>query len=183
MPSFIQKLFGREAAGASTVPAPGAIAAAASSATADCRQHRLSWRGGEVIGDDEITVGRLLSLFRQVYIPVETSSDGSRLMLRLESGMRIIVTPYASRQLIAIAAVFRLKADAPLDVKLAAANRLNDQVIFLRAAVVDGTTLCLDHQMVCDGGVLAAAVVGAVRRVDRIAPRALRQCFPGELFN
>lgn len=182
MSSFIQKLLFRDAApqGASSVPTPGASAMGNAAAP---WQPRLDWRGGEVLGEDDITVERLLSLFRQAYIPVETSASGTQLALRLESGMRAIVTPDASRQLIVVAAIFGLKSTAPMADKLAAANRLNDQVIFLRAAVVDDTTLCLDHQMACDGGVMAAAVIGAVRRMDRIAPRALRQCFPDELFD
>jgi hypothetical protein len=171
MTSFLHKLIARPAA-----PAPLAPATPAGPLSQRLLAHE------EFIAEEDVTVERLLMLFRQAFVNVETAPGGERLVLLGESGLRMSLAVDAGRKLLHLQAAFGLEEAPPLHAKLEAANRLNEEVVFLRAAVVDDTTLTLDHQHAFDGGVSKAAIVGLVRRMDRIAPRALSQIFGEELL-
>jgi hypothetical protein len=183
MTSFIPSLRASETPPNPNVQTDPQAAALGSAATAPVPwSAALARKTDELIAQDDLNLSRLLGLFRQAYMPVESSHDGHRLLLRMESGLTLAVAADAPRRLIAMAAVFQLHPQADMADKLAAANRINDGMVVLRAAIPDPKTLYLDHHLVCDGGVMAATVIGAVRRMERFVASAIGEHVPPALL-
>lgn len=170
MSSLISRLFSRPDAPAGAAPAAAAPAAVPMAATAAPAPGLV----GDFLFEEQVNAGKLLSLFRQAFLEVEVAGE-ERLRLRAETGMRLSAFVDRERKLIAFCATYSLSAEAPMADKIAFANRVNDRLILVRFAISDATTLCIDYQLPFDGGVASASVLGALRRLTRIANSALSE--------
>lgn len=178
MSRFLQRLIQRATAatGATTEPADAAQAATAQP-DANAMVDLCASTGAlvpELLHEDEVSAPMLLRLFRQAYMPVE-SQPGERLLLTTDSGTRLQVAVDTGRRLVSFMVMYEMHPDAALADKLAFVNRVNDRVVFVRFSLLDDDMLHVDHQLPYDGGVTAAAVMGCVRRVGRIAPQAIAE--------
>lgn len=134
----------------------------------------LRGRVGDYLSEEEVSNERLLTLFKQAFIQVECG-DGPYLRVTSENGVRLSVSVDKERRLISLAATFGLREEAALHEKLVLCNRVNDSVIFVRLSLSSRTTLCADHQLPFDGGITAAAIVAATRRLARITVQAIQE--------
>lgn len=161
MKTFLQRLLSRMA----PVPISPATAAAPASPAA----------GGlvpDLLHEHDVTPATLLRLFRQAYVPVE-SQPGERLVITTDTGVRLQVMLDDDRRLVLFSATYALAPGVPLADKLAFVNRVNDRVVFVRFSLLSENVLYVDHQLPYDCGVTAAAVMGCVRRIGRLAPQAI----------
>lgn len=159
MSSLLARLIPQLASAPSEAKAPSAERSAPASARTD------------LLFDEEITNERLLAVFRQAYLEVESAAEG-RLCITVD-GIRILVKADPKYKMIFFSAYFGLKADAPLMDKLAFANRANDRMVLARFSVLNDTTLFIDYQLSVRDGTSAAAIVHLVQRLPRVMLEAI----------
>jgi len=136
---------------------------------------------GEFIREEDVSAGKLLSLFKQAFFAVEARPDDC-LLVTAEGGMSLHVRVDTGRKLLMFSACFELQAAAPMEGKLAFVNVANDTVIFVRFSITDETTLYVDYHLPFNGGVTPAAVIAAVRHMGRVTPQAINELAAPGLF-
>lgn len=122
-----------------------------------------------VIPSEELTTEKVLEIFRNAYMDAGIDGDGD-LHLRIE-GVKMWVKTDPSRRLMSVRAGYGLKPETSRSSALELANRINDDLVFIRACVPSGMSspfLYLDHYIDITGGVTGQEVVGEVRRFHRL---------------
>ena len=165
MSSLLSRLLPRTSANPSTSPATPP-------SPADLVASLTKGKVGDYLAEDEVANERLLTLFKQAFIPVEVVS-AHHLRVTSESGIKMHVAVDSGRKLISLVTTFGLREDAPMEQKLQLCNRINDSVIFVRLSVTDATTLCSDHALPFNGGICSASIISAVRLLARVTVQSL----------
>lgn len=163
MHALLQRLF-------SSPSAPAAPAAPAASAPRPVH----SWADPDLIWAEQVTPEKLLSLFRQAYMEVESLPDSS-LSLKVTGDCRLHVSVDAPRKLLCFSAFYELRAEADWQEKLALANRINDRVVLVRVSVTDSTTLTSDHFIRLEGVFTPRQLVEGARQFAETTRSAIQR--------
>ena len=115
----------------------------------------------DLITPENLSKDLLQELFQQAYLDVSRDEDGD-LVVRDE--YRCFVFPDADKRYIHFMSLFRGGAEATLEAKLAYVNRVNDEVVIVRACVTDAGGICFDYYVPVHGGITRAAVALMLRR-------------------
>jgi len=119
----------------------------------------------EVITREELTIPKLLEVYKQAYMPAEIGSDGD---LKLElDGMKVFVKVEVEKKILRLYALFGTKPGTTRQQVLELCNRINDGLVMLRAscpAAFPTPVLWLDHDLDIESGMTAEDIVSETRR-------------------
>jgi len=115
----------------------------------------------DLITSDNLSKELLQVLFEQAYFDVALDEDGD-LVVRDE--YRCFVFPDVDKRYIHFMSLFRGGEEATQEAKLAFVNRVNDEVVIVRACVTDTGGICFDCYVAVHGGITRAAVALMLRR-------------------
>jgi putative sensory transduction regulator len=148
--------------------------AAASAAPSEAKPVRPTAAQMDFLLEEEIDDARLLALFRQAFVEVQSVAQG-RLRVVGDNGVKMMVKADPECRVIFFSAWFGLKADSPMSAKLAFVNRANERFMFVRCSVTDESTLLIDYHLPYTGGLPATLVVNMVRRLPRVMAQAIAE--------
>ena len=130
----------------------------------------------EVIAEAEVTPENIRNLFKRAFYSASLDADGD---VRVETdGPSVYVSVRDNTKLLRYVTVYGVKETAPLELKLAFANKMNDDVILCRFTIPehDCGALYVDYYLPYGEGIFAFQIVSALRWFARVVPSAIRDC-------
>ncbi len=127
-----------------------------------------------LLAESEVTTSTLDDLFKQAYFKTSLDKDGD--LIVQSDGPRVIVTVDQQKKLVKFMAVYGLREEAALEPKLALANRMNDEIIYVRFSVPRDDILVADYFLLFQEGIPAFLLVSSLRLFARVVPAAIRAC-------
>ena len=136
----------------------------------------------EIIEEDEVTTENLEALFKRAFFSTKINEDDC-LVVSTENIRSVVVEVDEDRKLLKYMAAFGLKEEAPLELKHAFVNRMNDRIIFPRFSVVEKRpdVLVADYFLTFEGGILAFQIMSALRLFSRVVRGAINKCDDDDL--
>lgn len=122
-----------------------------------------------LIPREEMTAEKLLEIFRNAYMDAGIDAEGD-LHIEIE-GRKMWVKSLRGQSLMTVSVGYGLKPGTSRSSALELANRINDNLVFIRACIPSGfssPSLWLDHFIDITGGVTGQEVVDEVRRFRRL---------------
>lgn len=120
----------------------------------------------DLIGRDDFDQAKLSEILQSAYFDTEPQSDG-RLLVKID-GMHLYGRVEKERALMSLTAGFNVKPGATREEMLELCNRINDELVLIRACcpkvALPKLLLWLDHWIDTGAGVIGAEVVDEVRR-------------------
>lgn len=135
----------------------------------------------EILAEDEVTTSNLAQMFKRAFLKTDLDKDGD---LRVHTdGPRVVVTVDQDKKLLKFMAVYGVKESARLELKHAFANKMNDEIIFVRFSVprTRPDMLVADYFLPFEEGIPTFQIVSALRLFARAVPGAIRTCDEHEL--
>ena len=128
----------------------------------------------EIIAEQEVTPENIRTLFRRAFYSASVDEDGD--VCIDTDGPRVFITVKENIKMLRYMTVYGVKESAPLELKNAFANRMNDDVILCRFSISghDHDSLYADYYLPFGEGVLAFQIVSALRWFARVVPIAIR---------
>ena len=114
----------------------------------------------QLVTPDNLSRELLAEVFEAAYLDVSYDSDGD---LVVRDGFRIFVLPAKHKRWIKLWALFRSKEGAGHLAKLQFANRVNDELVIVRAAVNGSGGFSFEHYIHVDGGISRKNIVMATK--------------------
>ena len=124
----------------------------------------------EIILPEAITKDMLQALFTDAYMDVSLDSDGD---IVTKQSYRAYVVPATDGRFIRLYSLFKANPDATPENKLAFVNKVNDELIIVRAYVTDNGGYGFEWYIPIDGGVTKKLIVLAVQRFHRMLDSAI----------
>ena len=118
----------------------------------------------QIVQSADLTTQKLTSLLEDAYINFSLDSDGD---IIVEGGYRFFVLPGPEKNFLTFVSRFRWNTASSEMQRYQLANRVNDTVIGIRACVED-RALCLDLQMLSDGGITKKNIVMSIKRFENL---------------
>lgn len=120
----------------------------------------------ELISKDELTSVKLLEIYQRAYIDASLDSDGE-VRLNLD-GLTMFAISYPDRGLLRFRLGFSIKPNATRQQLIELCNRINDQLIFIRASypvsMEPGLGVLLDYYLDTTSGVTGHEIINGTRR-------------------
>jgi hypothetical protein len=114
----------------------------------------------ELITSDALNNDVLRELFDAALFDYHLDDDGD---VVVQDQFRVLVTHHNSRY-IRFTSFFRVRPETPEELAYSLCNRINDELIILRASIHDGDTLVVDWYIPVFSGISKRAVVMAFRK-------------------
>ncbi|MBC7256982.1 MAG: YbjN domain-containing protein [Chloroflexi bacterium] len=124
----------------------------------------------ELVYPQDISKEALLAIYQTAYMDAEIDDDGDIL---IREDYRHFVFPEEDGRAIHLATFFRSREGAPVEEKLAYANRVNDELVLIRASYTERGAFCFDYYIPVQGGITKQAIVLATRRYIALLRSAL----------
>ncbi len=135
-----------------------------------------------IIVESEVSLASLKALFDAAF--VENALEGSDLLRVVPDGAtRVLVEVNESHKLVHFSALYGLRKFAKEDDKRKFANRLNDEIIFVRFAISDETQLVADYYLPYAGGILPQQIIHALRLLTRITSMSIGKLDEDDLLS
>jgi len=120
----------------------------------------------ELISKDELTSAKLLDVYKRAYFDASLDSDGE---VRLSiDGLLMFAVTDPDRGLLRFRLGFSVKSDATRQQLLELCNRINDQLIFIRASfpvsMEPRLGVLLDYYLDTTSGVTGHEIINGTRR-------------------
>ncbi|MBU2490019.1 MAG: YbjN domain-containing protein [Proteobacteria bacterium] len=132
-----------------------------------------------ILPEEEVAVPRLKTYFDGAFLNCTIDEDGD---LRIEDGGLIsFCTVDEDKKLLTFFALFPLRASAPELKKLQLINQWNDQLMIVRFAMSDPTTLWCDYQFSYEKGLSPFFLVNSYRQFQRVVIGAVTTRDPDDL--
>ena len=127
----------------------------------------------ELIDVEDISVEKLHDLMESAYIDSHANGDG----LVVVDTLRFLLMPFPSRKCVRLVSVFSFKPEATLADRLFFANKINSQMVALRAGIAEETpdSLMLDWTVSISGGVTRRYIINSVRLFGDMITAAMRE--------
>lgn len=125
----------------------------------------------DIILPENLSKEMLLSLFQAAYMDVSLDEDGD--LVVKDTYRQFVFLDNDEKRYVQLVSMFRSNPDATLEAKLAYANRVNDEIVFVRASVTDKGGFCFDYYIPIQGGITKSAIVFALRRFASALKTAL----------
>lgn len=123
----------------------------------------------DVITKDELTIARLMEIYKGAYIGAEIGTDGD---IKLElDGLKVFVKVDPTKKILRLYSLFGAKPGTTRQQMLELCNRINDGLVMLRAscpAALPQPALWLDHDLDTEAGLTGLEVVDETRRFRTI---------------
>ena len=135
----------------------------------------------EVIAENEVTTSNLAQIFKRAFFKTSLDDDGD--LVVHSDGPRVIVTVNQDNKLIEFMSIYGVKESAPLDMKYAFTNRMNDDIILGRFSIPEQRPdmLIADYYLPFEEGIPAFQIVSVLRLFARVVSSAIRQCDKNDL--
>lgn len=135
-------------------------------------QEEKAMTTAEMIAEKDVTPENLAALFKRAFFEVSRDDDGD---VVVQTDGPLIFVRVRDNKLIKYMAVYKLKANTPLERKHAFVNRLNDEVILCRFSVPQQNSdlMIADYYMPFGESVPAFQIVSALRSFSRVVLHAL----------
>jgi len=114
----------------------------------------------EWITSDSLTNDALRELFDAALFDYHLDDDGD---VVIHDQFRVLVTHHNNRY-IRFTSFFRVRPETPEELAHSLCNRINDELIILRASIHDGETLVIDWYIPVFSGISKRTVVMAFRK-------------------
>jgi hypothetical protein len=114
----------------------------------------------ELITTDNLDNDVLRELFDAALFDYHLDDDGD---VVVQDQFRVLVTHHNNRY-IRFTSFFRVRPDTPEELAHSLCNRINDELIILRASIHDGDTLVIDWYLPVFSGISKRTVVMAFRK-------------------
>jgi hypothetical protein len=118
-----------------------------------------------LIPTEELTKEKVLEIFRNAYMDASIDADGD--LLVTVDGIVIAPVVDTARRLLMVKSIFTLRPGTTRTQVLDLSNRINDELIFVRAccpAALPELVLWVDHFIDTNAGVTGGEIVDEVRR-------------------
>ncbi len=126
----------------------------------------------DIVQPEDVSKDMLLSLFRAAYMDVSLDSDGD---IMLKDVYRSWVFPSNDGRLIRLMSQFNVNPKASHADKLAYVNKVNDEIVLIRACVTANGSIRYDYHISVQGGTTRQGIVMAVKRFYSTLNTALEQ--------
>ena len=124
----------------------------------------------EIVLPETVTKEMLQTLFTDAYMDVSTDTDGD---IVIKQSYRGYVMPANDGRWIRLYSLFKSSETATPEDKLAFVNKVNDELIILRAYVTDNGGFGFEWYIPVEGGITKRAIVMAVQRFHRMLDLAI----------
>ncbi|RYX84859.1 hypothetical protein EON83_07915 [bacterium] len=125
-----------------------------------------------LIAEKDISLARLQSVFESAFVENDVDEDGD-LYIRTENGTKIFVSLDERNKLVRFTALYGLKEDASESDRIALANTLNDNIVFVRFSATTRNSLVCDYYLPYNGAASPLHVVTVTRLFNRIIASSL----------
>lgn len=135
------------------------------------------------IEENDMSQARLEQLFKSSFYKTKTVSNGD-LIIQFSNGGNALVKIDSGRKLLRYYKVYGFKEKGMKANKIELANRVNGDVIFVRASVPleDPDSLLLDYFLSYEGGISAFQVVSTLRYFSEVAGNAIIEQDTGNII-
>lgn len=123
----------------------------------------------DVITKDDLTIARLLEIYKGAYMGGEVGADGD-IKLEME-GLKVFVKVEPAKKILRMYSLFGAKPGTTRQQMLELCNRINDGLVMLRAscpAALPQPALWLDHDLDTEAGMTSLEIVDETRRFRTI---------------
>lgn len=128
----------------------------------------------EILNEGDVSISRLDEIFKRAFFKTAIDSDGD-LIVQTE-GPRVWVTLNPNHRLVKFMAIYGVKEAAPVESKHALANKMNDEIIFVRFSIPQADVLMADYYLPYEEAIPVFQIVAALRLFARVVPAAIRAC-------
>ena len=125
-----------------------------------------------LIPEKDVTLVRLLEVFEAAFVENDVDDDGD-LVIRTENNTKIFVSLDDRNKLVRFTALYGLRDEAPDEEKIALANTLNDNIVFVRFSAGHNSALICDYYLPFNGAISPLHVVTVTRLFNRIVASSL----------
>ena len=126
----------------------------------------------EVVHPQNISKDMLQSLFESAYMDTSRDSDGD---LRVKDGYSFYVFPHKEGNRILLIAGFGAKPESSIADRLSFVNKVNDDLVVIRAYMRDNSNFAFDYSIPVEGGITKRAIVLATKFFAAVLQDALRK--------
>jgi hypothetical protein len=127
----------------------------------------------EIVYPQNLTKDMLYTLFDNAYMSVSMDDDGD---LKLKEGFNYWVFPEAEGRRIRLMSQFRANPSSSLTDRLTYANKINDDLVVIRAYVrQDSGNIGFDYYITIEGGITKRNIIAATKFFISLVESALRK--------
>lgn len=128
----------------------------------------------QVFSKDELTSAKVVEIFKQAFMDASIDSDGD-VAINME-GLRLFAILDPQKGMMRLLGIFQFKPQAHRQQTLDFCNRVNEQLIMVRASTPTPAPnrLLLDHYVVTDVGLTGEEIVDETRRFRTVVVSALQ---------
>ena len=126
----------------------------------------------KIVLPEQVSPEMLKQLFVDAYMDATIDKDGD---VQLVEGYRSYVVPGMENKWVRVYAVFGANQAALLEDKMDFVNRVNAELVIVRAYVDTTGRFIFEHYIPVEGGLTERALVLAVRRFHRLLDAAIRK--------
>lgn len=125
-----------------------------------------------LIAEKDVSLVALQSVFESAFVENDVDEDGD-LYIRTENSTKIYVSLDERNKLVRFTALYGLREEATEAERIALANTLNDNIVFVRFSATTRNSLVCDYYLPYNGAVSPLHVVTVTRLFNRIIASSL----------
>lgn len=126
----------------------------------------------QIVLPEQVSPEMLNKLFTDAFMDASIDKDGD---VQVVETYRSYVVPGNENKWLRVYAVFGANAEASLEDKMEFVNRINADLVIVRAYVDSTGRFIFEHYLPIEGGITEKALVLAVRRFHRLLEAAIRK--------
>lgn len=126
----------------------------------------------EIVHPKDISGKMLHSLFTSAYMDASLDSDGD---LMIKEGFSFWVFPQADGRRIRLMGLFRANSSSSLSDRLVFVNRVNDELVLIRAYLRENGNFGFDYYIHVEGGITKRNIVIATKLFASLIGTAVRK--------
>lgn len=125
-----------------------------------------------LIPEKDMSLVQLQEVFESAFVENDVDEDGD-LVIRTENNTKIFVSLDERNKLVRFTAFYGLRPEALEEEKIALANALNDNIVFVRFSAGSNSALICDYYLPFNGAVAPLHIVTVTRLFNRIVASSL----------
>ena len=125
-----------------------------------------------LIAEKDVSLASLQSVFESAFVENDVDEDGD-LYIRTENSTKIYVSLDERNKLVRFTALYGLREEASEAERVALANTLNDNIVFVRFSATTRNSLVCDYYLPYNGAVSPLHIVTVTRLFNRIIASSL----------
>ena len=125
-----------------------------------------------LIAEKDVSLASLQSVFESAFVENAVDEDGD-LYIRTENSTKIYVSLDERNKLVRFTALYGLREEATEAERVALANTLNDNIVFVRFSATTRNSLVCDYYLPYNGAVSPLHIVTVTRLFNRIIASSL----------